>query len=359
MTIDPNTIGDEREPNAEDDRPFAFEFNETSLGSSHLLSSLTRMQELIALDKPITAKRLQNLDDSTGRAGVCIHAGCPTSLRHVPEDATVIRTANAMRQDSIPSTQLRYMTDATARRLVKETGSIGIYLNDLQFLADTQAEILATYEGNCIHFGSLKKLTNAQSRALSHAKANELAFENLRSVSDIQCEILSTFTGQGLRLSVLECSDKQLQQLVGFGGEFLGIGLQTLTDRQATLLASFRGTKLQLDQLRLVTAHQASLLIHGKESLYVAGLRSITEEQACSFAKLEGSLGITGIESFSDGVATQLSNFKGKQLYINGIEDLPEHQADILSALRGKCSVECNSRVQLQLFEAYERKQTL
>jgi len=210
-------------------------------------------------------------------------------------------------------------------RLLSNHSSV-LFLECLTSLEDDVAEVLASHTGP-LQLDSLTTLSDKAAAALARHKG-DLDLNGLVALSDSAVASLASHEGY-LRLA----------------------GLVSLTDAAAAQLAKHNGTLSlgALEQLQETPGHSAlarSLVVVGGQgvfrddvtSVYLNGLKSLSTLMAKTLTKAK-ELELNGLTQLPDAVADVLSLHKGGGLSLDGVSMLSDNAVHSLSRHEGSLSL--------------------
>ena len=279
--------------------------------------------------------------------------------------------------------QLMFLTDKAAKVIAAQNTGRLLFRN-LVTLSNRQAAILATFDGGTLEFNQLRNLTDAQAASLATFEGAEIDLQKVDTMTDAQVAYLSKFKGNRLFLGLCSITDDQARWLGRFAGEYrLDLRrLRIVTDDQAQSLASYKGDWLDLSGLEHITEEQAKIFgaFEGKvlslwsaepltdaqvkaltalpRSMLGLGVRTLTDAQAQCIASHVGDVNIDKVERLSGSQALSLMQF-GYSLYLGGIKEIDDSLATIFREFKGQklhLGIETISRTVAQILYPIRNK---
>jgi hypothetical protein len=220
-------------------------------------------------------------------------------------------------------------------------------LSGIKSLSAKAANALGNHKGDWLNLNGLTELSPAAAQALGACKADSLELDGLKSLSSKAAENLLRRRGEDDYRSIsldglTTLSEPVARSRVGFLQEHDSIYLPNLEDLApdvAQVLAS--GTHyLTFPGLKQITNEVAEILANQQgESLSLDGLSELSDEAAYLLSKYQGSLSFDGITELSDVAAEHLGEHRG-DLSLYGLQSLSETAARHLSTRQGALTME-------------------
>ena len=198
----------------------------------------------------------------------------------------------------------------------------GLVFYSLALISDESAEALGRTSGG-LDFGKLLDVSEKGLHFLSKHEGN-LTLDKLKTISDLGGEFLGKHEGGELSLNGIKLlSDIAALHLSCHNGEMFLRGIKELKDCQGHI------------------ALAKTLSNHKYESLYLNSLKILESGPSKSLSRYIGDLMLNNLNHLSDEAAIELTSFKGKELYLEGLKNPSDSLLQILSQC--KCNLHLSS----------------